>query len=124
MKNFIKLWLIIGSIGMGLSFVGCGGSDSSSESCTIIGTWQSGDTKLWFYSANEGSKYIEFIGEQIFDQGTYTTSNYSACSSQMTMSSNGGGTSTSAYTIFDNNTKLNGLTDGYGNSVTYYRYTP
>jgi hypothetical protein len=112
LPGLLVLLLIIG---------GCGGSSDSgsgaSKSGSIVGTWASGDTWLWFYGENEGSKYIMWLEGLIFDQGTYTASD-----GHMTWISNGGHSGSGSYTIFDNNTKLNGFTDGYGNSTTYHRY--
>ena len=123
MKKLLKTLLIVGSIGIGLIFTGCESIEDASY-CSIVGTWQSGSSDLWFYSEDDGREYIQFINDQVFDRGTYSMSSYSACDGYITMSSNGGQTSGGDYTIFDNNTKLNGFTDGYGNLVTYNRYTP
>ena len=101
-----------------VALVGCEESGASDSGGSIVGTWRSGDTDLWFWSVDEGSKYQERINNQIFDQGTYTTSD-----GNITMRSNGGHSSTHSYTIFENNTKLNGFTDGYGNITTYHRTT-
>ena len=123
MKKLLQTLLIVSSIGIGLLFTGCESLENET-SCSIVGTWQSGSSDLWFYSADEGMEYIQFLNDQIFDRGTYSISSYSSCEGYITMSSNGGWTSGGDYIIFDNNSKLNGFTDGYGNIVTYYRYTP
>ena len=116
MTKLTQLLSIAICIGITLvALVGCG-DEPENKSGSIVGTWASGDTELWFYGENEGSKYLQLINSQTFDSGTYTTSG-----DLITMSSNGGHSSSNNYTIFDNNTKLNGFTDGYGNSTTYHR---
>lgn len=65
-----------------VSLVGC---EESDESGSIVGTWSSGDTELWFYGENEGNKYLQLFRGNTFDSGTYTTSD-----GHITMISNGG----------------------------------
>ena len=117
MTKLTQRLLVVICMGISLvSFVGCEEDGSGSGSGSLIGTWQSGSSKLYFYDESRGNEYVQTLNDGIFDRGTYKASD-----GHITMNSKGGHSSSGDYTIFDNGTKLNGFTGVYGNKTTYHK---